>query len=92
MTQLAQPLSYVQLLLSVGFPRQEPAGEGCHFLLQESCLPRQTTCLCVARWVLTTQPPGETREEFIQGVKEEEEASGFTVAGTLVEQAEISTI
>ena len=104
MNNLAQSLSHFQLFvtpwtvahqapLSMGFPRQEywrgfpfpPPGN----LAYPEIKPVSPT---LAGGFFTTQPPGKPMRNSYRESKEEEKAFGFTVAGTLMEQAEISTI
>jgi len=50
-----------QAPLFMGFPRQEPTGVGCHFLLRRSSQPKdQTQVSCFAGGFFTTEPPGKS--------------------------------
>ena len=94
MSDFANPWTAVhQVPLSVEFSRQEywrglpfpPPGN----LAYPEIKPVSPA---LAGGFFTTQPPGKPTRNSCRESKEEEEAFGFTVAGTLVEQAEISTI
>ena len=104
MKNLAQLLSHIQLFvtpwtvahqapLSMGFPRQEywrglpfpPPGD----LAYQGIKP---VFPAFSDGFFTTQPTGKPTRNSYRESKEKEKAFGFTVAGTLMEQAEISTI